>query len=59
MLGTAREQLYWVSGKNPFGQSLLCGEGSSYAQQYAAPAGEMVGEMPGGVQIRANEDRRY
>ena len=59
LLQIAREQLYWMSGKNPFGQSLIYGEGSNYAQQYAALAGEMVGEMPVGVQTRANEDRPF
>ncbi len=59
LLDIGREQLYWVSGKNPFSQSLIYGEGSNYAQQYTALAGEMVGEMPVGVQTRANEDRPY
>lgn len=59
LLDMAREQLYWVSGKNPFGQSLIYGEGSNYAQQYAALAGEMVGEIPVGIQTRGNEDVPY
>lgn len=36
LMDIARDQLYWVAGKNPFAQSLIYGEGSNYAQQYAA-----------------------
>jgi hypothetical protein len=59
LLQIAREQLYWTSGKNPFGQSLIYGEGSNYGQQYTALLGETVGEMPVGVQTRGNEDTPY
>jgi hypothetical protein len=59
LIGIAREQLYWTLGKNPFGQSLIYGEGSNYGQQYAALLGETVGEMPVGVQTRGNEDFPY
>ncbi|WP_321332366.1 glycoside hydrolase family 9 protein [uncultured Bacteroides sp.] len=55
----AEEQLLWVVGKNPFGQSLMYGEGNNYAQQYVALPGEMVGEMPVGIQTRYNEDKPY
>lgn len=55
----AREQLYWTLGKNPFGQSLIYGEGYNYGQQYTALLGETVGEMPVGVQTRRNEDLPY
>ncbi len=59
LLQIAREQLYWTTGKNPFGQSLIYGEGSNYGQQYTALLGETVGEMPVGVQTRQNEDVPY
>lgn len=55
----AREQLYWMSGKNPFCQSLIYGEGERYAQQDANYPGEMTGEMPVGVQTQDNEDEPY
>ena len=55
----AREQLYWTLGKNPFGESLIYGEGSRYGQQYTALLGETVGEIPVGVQTRRNEDLPY
>lgn len=59
LLEIARDQLYFTSGKNPFGQSLIYGEGSNYAQQYAAHCGETVGEIPVGIQTRMNEDVPY
>lgn len=59
LLQIAREQLYWTTGKNPFGQSLIYGVGSHYGQQYTALLGETVGEMPVGVQTRGNEDLPY
>lgn len=59
LLQIAREAMYWLGGKNPFAQSLIYGEGSNYAQQNAALAGEMVGEIPVGVQTLGNEDVPY
>ena len=59
LLQIAREQLYWTVGKNPFGQSLIYGEGANFAQQYCPLPGEMVGEMPVGIQTRYNEDVPY
>lgn len=55
----AEEQLQWIVGKNPFGQSLMYGEGSNYAQQYTALPGETVGEIPVGIQTYFNEDEPY
>jgi len=59
LIEIAREQLYWTLGKNPFGQSLIYGEGNRYGQEYTALLGETVGEMPVGVQTRGNEDVPY
>jgi len=59
LLQIGREQLYWTVGKNPFGQSLIYGEGANFAQQYCPLPGEMVGEMPVGIQTRYNEDVPY
>jgi len=59
LLNIAEEQLFWIVGKNPFGQSLIWGEGSNYAQQYTALLGETVGEIPVGMQSRFNEDTPY
>ena len=59
LIEIAKEQLHWTLGKNPFGQSLIYGEGYNYGQQYAALLGETVGEMPVGIQTRGNEDLPY
>ncbi|MDR1664096.1 MAG: glycoside hydrolase family 9 protein [Clostridiales bacterium] len=55
----AREQLYWVVGKNPFRQSLMYGEGSRYAEQAVFLPGTMTGQLPVGVQTKGNEDVPY
>jgi hypothetical protein len=59
LVQTAKEQLYWISGKNPFHQSLIYGEGDRYAQQYAVMPGEMTGEIPVGIQTNEDEDIPY
>lgn len=59
LINIAEQQLFWIVGKNPFGQSLIWGEGSNYPQQYTALPGEMVGEIPVGMQARFNEDAPY
>ena len=52
----AEQQLFWTVGLNPFGQSLIWGEGSNYMFQYAPLPGTTVGQMPVGIQTRLNED---
>jgi hypothetical protein len=52
-------QLQWHVGRNPFGQSLLFGEGHDYAPQYTAMSGDMVGSLPVGIQTRVSEDAPY
>ncbi len=59
LLEIAREQLYWMWGKNPFGQSLVYGVGADYCRQYAVLCGECVGEVPVGVETWGNEDVPY
>ncbi len=59
LMNIAEQQLFWIVGKNPFGQSLIWGEGSNYPQLYNALPGEMVGEIPVGMQSRFNEDTPY
>jgi len=55
----AREQLYWVIGKNPFCQSLLYGEGHNYPEQAVFLPGTMTGQLPVGIQTRDDEDIPY
>jgi len=55
----AEQQLHWIVGKNPFGQSIIYGEGSNYPQLYTALPGETVGGIPVGMQSYMNEDSPY
>ena len=59
LLQIAHEQLYWMWGKNPFGQSLVYGDGANYCRQYAVLCGESVGEVPVGIETLENEDVPY
>lgn len=59
LMNIAEEQLFWLVGKNPFGQSLIWGEGSNYPQLYVALPGETVGGIPVGMQSRFNGDLPY
>jgi hypothetical protein len=59
LMNIAEQQLFWIVGKNPFGQSLIWGEGSNYPQLYTALPGETVGAIPVGMQSRFNEDTPY
>ncbi|MDR1839855.1 MAG: glycoside hydrolase family 9 protein [Treponema sp.] len=55
----AREQLYWIVGKNPFCQSLMYGEGHNYPEQAVFLPGTMTGQLPVGIQTRDDEDIPY
>ncbi len=59
LMHIAEDQLFWIVGKNPFGQSIIWGEGSNYPQLYTALPGETVGAIPVGFQSRFNEDTPY
>lgn len=59
LIDIAREQLYWVTGKNPFGQSLVYGVGERYPQMDSFSSGEMVGETPVGIRTWADSDEPY
>ena len=59
LLDMAAAQLRWNLGLNPFRQSLMYGEGTRYASQYAVLPGESAGELPVGVQTRGDEDAPY
>ena len=59
LLQLGREQLYWVFGKNPFGQSLMYGVGSNYCDQYTVMLGDTVGAVPVGIETYENEDQPY
>lgn len=59
LMNIAEQQLFWVVGKNPFGQSLIWGEGSNYMQPYNALPDDAVGQIPLGIQTRNFEDVPY
>ena len=59
LMNIAEQQLFWIVGKNPFGQSLIWGEGNNYPQLYTALPGETVGGIPVGMESRFNEDTPY
>lgn len=59
LIELAEGQLQWMVGMNPFCQSLVYGQGYNYPQQYSVLTGEMVGEMPVGIQTFLNEDEPY
>lgn len=52
------KQLEWVLGANPFGQSLMYGEGYDFAPQYAYCLKDIVGSLPVGMDSRSG-DRPY
>ncbi len=54
-----REQMYWLLGKNPFGQSAMYGAGDNYCQQYALSTGEVTGELPVGFESYETYDIPY
>ncbi len=55
----AREQLYWIWGKNPFGQSLVYGAGHDFCRQYTVHMGDTVGAVPVGIETKGNGDEPY
>jgi hypothetical protein len=59
LMDLCEKQLQWVVGRNPFCQSLMHGEGYDYTSQYSAMSGNMVGQMPVGIQTRLNRDVPY
>ena len=59
LMDIAEEQLFWIVGKNPFGQSLIWGEGSNYITQYNALPGDQVGQIPLGIQTYFMGDIPY
>ncbi len=59
LLDIAREQLYWIAGKNPFGQSLIYGEGSRYPELNNFSSGRITGAMPVGIRSLGDSDEPY
>ncbi|RYD24162.1 MAG: hypothetical protein EOP88_01300 [Verrucomicrobiaceae bacterium] len=51
----AGKQLHWVLGANPFGQSLMYGEGYDFAPHYAYCLKGIVGSLPVGMDSRSGD----
>ncbi|WP_265594227.1 glycoside hydrolase family 9 protein [Haloferula sp. BvORR071] len=49
------KQLEWVLGANPFGQSLMYGEGYDFAPQFAYCLKDIVGSLPVGMDCRSGD----
>ncbi|MBR6322888.1 MAG: glycoside hydrolase family 9 protein [Lachnospiraceae bacterium] len=50
------QQLHWLTGGNPFGQSLIYGEGHEWSDEYTIQPGVTVGQIPVGVQTYLDHD---
>ena len=55
----AQKQLQWVTGRNPFSQSTMYGEGHNFAPQYTAMSGDITGGLPVGIQSNRNFDAPF
>ncbi|MFC6177629.1 glycoside hydrolase family 9 protein [Companilactobacillus huachuanensis] len=59
LIQLAVNQLQWLTGENPFSQSLIYGLGAHYESQYSVSSGEMIGEIPVGIETKDNNDEPY
>lgn len=59
LLDIAREQIYWMLGKNPFCQSMVYGEGWNYPDLDNFTSGRRTGMMPVGIRTHGDTDEPY
>jgi len=59
LMDIAREQIYWMLGKNPFGQSMVYGEGWNYPDMDSFSSGPLTGMMPVGIRTWADTDEPW
>lgn len=59
LLELARRQLEWITGKNPFFESLMLDEGARYAEQYVCLPGPISGGICVGIQSYKNTEKPY
>ncbi len=55
----AQKQAQWLVGRNPFGSSLMYGEGYDWTPLYSVRSGPMVGALPVGIQTKGYNDAPY
>jgi hypothetical protein len=59
LVDIAREQVYWMLGKNPFGQSMVYGEGWNYPDMDSFSSGLLTGMMPVGIRTWEDTDEPW
>ena len=59
LVDIAREQIYWMLGKNPFCQSMVYGEGWNYPDMDSFSSGLLTGMMPVGIRTHGDTDEPY
>ena len=59
LLDIAREQIYWMLGKNPFCQSMVYGEGWNYPDMDNFSSGLRAGMMPVGIRTHGDTDEPW
>lgn len=59
LMSIAFGQMQWMCGFNPFGQSMVYGQGGLYTSMYSVSSGQIEGEMPVGVQTMGDGDEPY
>jgi hypothetical protein len=55
----AQKQAQWLVGRNPFGASLMYGEGYDWTPLYSVRSGQMVGALPVGIETKGFNDAPY
>ena len=53
----AQKQAQWLVGRNPFGSSLMYGEGYDWTPLYSVRSGPMVGALPVGIRNQGLQRR--
>ena len=56
LMEIAGQQIHWLTGGNPFGQSLVYGEGHEWSDAYTVQPGVTVGQIPVGMQSYEDHD---
>ncbi|MGC2638979.1 MAG: glycoside hydrolase family 9 protein [Acidobacteriaceae bacterium] len=55
----AQQQAQWLIGRNPFSASIMYGEGYDWGPLYSVRSGQMVGEIPVGIETKGIADEPY
>jgi hypothetical protein len=55
----SEHQLEWITGRNPFSQSAMYGEGYDFPPLYTPSSGDIVGALPVGIQTHEENDVPY